>query len=399
MAEPLSATLTPDALKAVIRDKALALGFDAVGFAPAVSTQAAKDGLAAFLDAGMQGDMGWLEAHADRRADPQTLWPEARTVVVVAMSYRPQANPLDQQKPHDRGAISVYAQTARDYHDVLKSRLKELARWTSEQHGAGVKVFVDTAPVMEKHLASRAGIGWQGKHSNVVSRDLGNWFFLGEMFLDQELEPNAPETDHCGQCSRCLDICPTNAFTSPYRLDARRCVSYLTIEHKGHIPLDLREGIGARIYGCDDCLAVCPWNKFAVDTREPGLWPRPELTAPKLVELVALDDTTFRQVFAGSPIKRTGRDRFVRNVLIAIGNSGVSDLAASAERLIEDESPLVRAAAIWALGRLNAESAARLAEERRSLEPDPEVTEEWALVQLAFPVPGPTETSQDEQER
>ena len=385
-------------IKSEILTQALALGFDAVGFAPATSTQAAKDGLAAFLDAGMQGDMGWLEAHADRRADPQTLWPEARTVVVVAMSYRPQANPLDQQKPKDRGAISVYAQTARDYHDVLKSRLKQLARWTSEQHGVGVKVFVDTAPVMEKHLASCAGVGWQGKHSNVVSRDLGNWFFLGEMFLDQELEPDAPETDHCGQCSRCLDICPTNAFTGPYKLDARRCVSYLTIEHKGHIPLDLREGIGARIYGCDDCLAVCPWNKFAVDTREPGLWPRPELTAPRLAELASLDDATFRQVFAGSPIKRTGRDRFVRNVLIAIGNSGVPDLAASAERLSADERPLVRAAAIWALGRLNAEDAARLAAGRCSLEPDPDVAAEWALVQLAFPVPGPTKASQDEEE-
>jgi epoxyqueuosine reductase len=389
LAEAHAAALTPEALKAVIRDKALALGFDAVGFAPAASTQAAKDGLAAFLDAGMQGDMGWLEAHADRRADPQTLWPEARTVVVVAMSYRPRANPLTQQKPKDRGAISVYAQTARDYHDVLKSRLKQLARWTSEQHNAGVKVFVDTAPVMEKHLASRAGVGWQGKHSNVVSRDLGNWFFLGEMFLDQELEPDAPETDHCGQCSRCLDICPTNAFTGPYKLDARRCVSYLTIEHKGHIPLDLREGIGVRIYGCDDCLAVCPWNKFAVETREPGLWPRPELAAPRLAELASLNDAAFRQVFAGSPIKRTGRDRFVRNVLIAIGNSGGPDLAASAERLAADESPLVRAAAIWALGRLNAEHAARLAAERRSLEPDPEVAKEWALVQLAFPIPGP----------
>jgi len=380
LAEAQAAARTPEALKAVIRDKALALGFDAVGFAPATSTQAAKDGLAAFLDAGMQGDMGWLEAHADRRADPQTLWPEARTVVVVAMSYRPQANPLDQQKPKDRGAISVYAQTARDYQDVLKSRLKQLARWTSEQHGAGVKVFVDTAPVMEKHLASRAGVGWQGKHSNVVSRDLGNWFFLGEMFLDQELEPDAPETDHCGQCSRCLDICPTNAFTGPYKLDARRCVSYLTIEHKGHIPVDLREGIGARIYGCDDCLAVCPWNKFAVDTREPGLWPRPELAAPRLAALASLDDAAFRQVFAGSPIKRTGRNRFVRNVLIAIGNSGMPDLAASAERLSADESPLVRAAAIWALGRLNAESAARLAAERHSLETDPDVAGEWDRV-------------------
>lgn len=364
-------------MKTAIRDQALALGFDAVGFAAAETSAAAKDGLRAFLDAGMQGDMGWLEAHADRRADPQTLWPEARTVVVVAMSYRPQANPLDQQKPTDRGAISVYAQTARDYHDVLKSRLKQLARWTSEQHGAGVKVFVDTAPVMEKHLAARAGVGWQGKHSNVVSRDLGNWFFLGEMFLDHALAADAPEIDHCGKCTRCLDICPTNAFIGPYKLDARRCVSYLTIEHKGHIPLDLREGIGGRIYGCDDCLAVCPWNKFAVDGREPGLWPRPELAVPRLADLAALDDAEFRQVFAGSPIKRTGRDRFIRNVLIAIGNSGEMKLSPTAERLTSDASPLVRAAAIWALGRLDAEGAANLAAGRHQSEPDPDVREEW----------------------
>lgn len=371
-----------DALKSEIRDKALALGFDAVGFAHASSTRAAKDGLKAFLDAEMYGDMGWMAAHADRRADPQTLWPEARTVVVVAMSYRPAANPLEQERASDRGQISVYARTARDYHDVLKSRLKQLARWTSEQHGAGVKVFVDTAPVLEKHLASRAGVGWQGKHTNVVSRDLGNWFFLGEMFLDQALEPNAPETDHCGNCTRCLDICPTNAFTGPNSLDARRCISYLTIEHKGHIPLDLREGIGDRIYGCDDCLAICPWNKFAVDAREPGLWPRPELAAPKLAELAALDDAAFRQVFAGSPIKRTGRDRFVRNVLIAIGNSGAEQLAETAASLTGDASPLVRAAAIWALGRLDAKSAARLSAERRSLEVDPDVAEEWDRVRL-----------------
>lgn len=348
-----------------------------MGFAAAETSEAAKEGLRAFLNAGMQGDMGWLEGHADRRADPQTLWPEARTVVVVAMSYAPQQNPLDQNIPADRAAISVYARTARDYHDVLKSRLKQLARWTHEAHSAGVKVFVDTAPVMEKHLASRAGIGWQGKHSNVVSRGLGNWFFLGEMFLDQALQPDAADTDHCGQCSRCLDICPTNAFTGPYKLDPRRCVSYLTIEHKGHIPLDLREGIGGRIYGCDDCLAVCPWNKFAVDTREPGLWPRPELAAPRLADLATLDDAEFRQVFAGSPIKRTGRNRFVRNVLIAVGNSGEPKLIETAKRLTADESTLVRAAAIWALGQLDRTGAAHLAAERRQLEPDPEVAEEW----------------------
>lgn len=327
--------------------------------------------------------MGWLEAHADRRADPVVLWPDAKAVVVVAMSYAPRTNPMALEADPERAEISVYAKTARDYHDVLKSRLKQLARWTHGIHGAGVKVFVDTAPVMEKHLAAQSGIGWQGKHSNVVSRGLGNWFFLGEMFLDAALPPDDAEADHCGACTRCLNACPTNAFTGPYRLDARRCISYLTIEHKGHIPRDLRPGIGGHVYGCDDCLAVCPWNKFAQNPREPGLWPRPELASPRLADLATLDDATFRQVFAGSPIKRTGRDRFIRNVLIAIGNSGASSLAPVAERLTEDASPLARVAAIWALAQLNPKGAARLAAERRPLEADPDVAEEWALAEQA----------------
>lgn len=368
-------------LKAAIRDEALKLGFDAVGFARAETSAAAKGWLADFLAAGMHGDMGWMAANEARRADPKTLWPEAESVVVVAMSYAPSRDPLARPTGTDRGEISVYARTARDYHDVLKSRLKRLARWTNETHGAGVKVFVDTAPVMEKHLAERAGVGWQGKHGNVLSRALGNWFFLGEMFTDARLEPDAPAAENCGSCRACLDACPTAAFPRPYVVDARRCVSYLTIEHKGHIPRDLRPAMGDRIYGCDDCLAVCPWNKFAVRPREPGLWPRGELAAPKLAELAALDDASFRRVFSGSPIKRTGRDRFVRNVLIAIGNSGVAPLARSAEALLDDASPLVRAAAVWALGRLAPESAAAKAAAALPREPDPDVQGEWRLLQ------------------
>ena len=367
-------------LTSEIRAKALDLGFDAVGFAAAETSEAAKQGLAAFLADGMHGDMGWLAAHEDRRADPKILSPEARSVVVVAMSYAPAENPLERAKAADRGEISVYARTARDYHDVLKSRLKQLARWHHETHRTGVKVFVDTAPVLEKHLAERAGLGWQGKHTNLVSRNLGNWFFLGEMFTEADLAPDAAETDHCGSCRNCLDACPTNAFPAPYRLDARRCVSYLTIEHKGHIAHDLREGMGARIYGCDDCLAVCPWNKFAVRPREPALWPRAELTAPKLAELAALDDAEFRKVFAGSPIKRTGRDRFVRNVLIAIGNAREPALADVGRRLLDDPSPLVRAAAVWAINRLDAEAARAFAAEALPFEEDVDVAQEWRRV-------------------
>lgn len=364
-------------LKAAIRETALGLGFDAVGFAAAETSAAAKDRLKEFLGAGMHGDMGWMQAHAARRADPKKLWPDARSVVVVAMSYTPARNPLDGPRDPIRGEISVYARTARDYHDVLKSRLKQLARWTHETHERQVKVFVDTAPVMEKHLAARAGVGWQGKHANLVSRDLGNWFFLGEMFTDADLAPDAAETDHCGSCRNCLDVCPTDAFPGPYRLDARRCVSYLTIEHKGHIPRDLRRGMGQRIYGCDDCLAVCPWNKFAVRPTQPGLWPRAELQAPRLAALAALDDGEFRRVFAGSPIKRTGRDRFVRNVLIAIGNSGAPELAETAAALLADASPLVRAAAVWALGELDPARALGIGP---GVEADPDVLDEWRLL-------------------
>ncbi|HEY9549489.1 MAG TPA: tRNA epoxyqueuosine(34) reductase QueG, partial [Kiloniellaceae bacterium] len=310
-----------DDLKAAIRERALALGFDAVGFARAEVAPAARKQFLDFLAAGCHGDMGWLAAHADRRADPQTLWPEARSVIVLGQNYGPAGDPLALLDRPERAAISVYARNA-DYHDPMKKRLKALARWLHEDMKAGVKVFVDTAPVMEKHLAQAAGLGWQGKHSNLVSLELGSWLFLGEVFTDLALEPDQAESDHCGSCRRCLDVCPTQAFLGPYRLDARRCISYLTIEHKGQIPRAFRAAMGNRIYGCDDCLAVCPWNKFAQRTADPAFLPRAELTAPRLKDLAELDDAAFRRIFAGSPIKRIGRDRFLRNVLIAIGNSG-----------------------------------------------------------------------------
>ena len=340
--------------KASIRAIALEVGFDAVGFAPAALGADVRDGLAEFLGNGHHGDMGWLAETADRRGDPRALWPEARSVIVVAANYAPDTDPIARMTElgrHGRGWISVYAQN-RDYHDVMKKRLKALARRIHGEFAAEVKVFVDTAPVMEKPLAARAGLGWQGKHTNLVSRDFGSWLFLGEVYTSLELSPDAAEEDRCGSCQRCLDICPTNAFLAPHKLDARRCISYLTIEHKGHIPRDLRAAIGNRVYGCDDCLSVCPWNKFAAATREPAFLPRLELTAPRLADMAALDDAGFRTIFAGSAIKRIGRDRFVRNILIAIGNSDDASLATVAERLLEDASPLVRAMAVWALSQL-----------------------------------------------
>jgi len=360
-----------------IRERALAAGFDAVGFAPARAAPEAAERLQAFLAAGMQGDMGWLEAKAERRASPDALWPEARSVIVLGMNYGPDRDPLEVLDHRDLGGISIYAQ-GRDYHDVVKKRLKQVARWLHERYEAEVKVFVDTAPVMEKPLAARAGIGWQGKHTNMVSRDFGSWLFLGEIFTTLELPADAPEADHCGACSRCLDICPTRAFPAPYRLDPRRCISYLTIEHKGHIAAEFRAAMGNRIYGCDDCLAVCPWNKFARQATEPGLMPRDALAAPRLAELVCLDDTAFRAMFSGSPVKRTGRDRFVRNILIAIGNSGDSGLARQVQERLDDASPLVRAMAVWALARLLPESDfATLKQGRRGAETDPAVCLEW----------------------
>ena len=329
-----------------------------------------------FIAQGQHGDMDWLDKTAVRRTDPNALWPEARSVIMLGMNYGPDSDPLDILKQRDRGAISVYAQ-GDDYHELIKSRLKAIARWLVASAGGDVKVFVDTAAVMEKPLAGHAGLGWQGKHTNLVSRQHGSWLFLGAIFTTLDLPADAPEIDHCGSCQACLDICPTMAFPAPYQLDARRCISYLTIEHKGPIPRELRPLMGNRIYGCDDCLAVCPWNKFAQTGREAKLAARDVLRAPKLAELARLDDAAFRSLFSKSPVKRTGRDRFVRNVLIAIGNSGDLALAAEAERLLDDPSPLVRGAAVWALGQLDPQRLAALAE-KHAQESDRSVRDEWA---------------------
>jgi epoxyqueuosine reductase len=371
-----------DPIREAIRDRALASGFDAVGFAEAHLDAAARAGLSEFIARGYHGDMGWLAGTAARRGDPRALWPEARTVVVLGVSYAPEDDPLAVAGAPDCGVISVYAR-GRDYHDTLKRRLKALAHWIEEHWPGALKLFVDTAPVMEKPLAERAGLGWQGKHTNLVSRQFGSWLFLGEIYLSLALTPDPKETDHCGSCRRCLDACPTAAFPAPHRLDARRCISYLTIEHKGMIPVELRPAIGNRIYGCDDCLAVCPWNKFARAAQEPDFLPREALTAPRLAALAALDDAAFRMLFAGSPVKRTGRDRFLRNVLIAIGNASPSEaqLINAAKRCLGDPSPLVRATAVWAFSRLApaslwaAEHARFLARER-----DPLVREEWERI-------------------
>ena len=340
--------------------------------------------LDAFVAGGEHGGMAWMADTLDRRRDPTTLWPAARSVIVCAANYGPGHDPLDDLARRDRGAIAVYARN-KDYHDLLKKRLKRLARWIHEDLAAEVKVFVDTAPVLEKPLAARAGIGWQGKHTNLVSREFGSWLFLGEVFTTLDLAPDAPEADHCGSCRRCLDICPTDAFPTPYTLDARRCISYLTIEHKGPIPAEFRAAIGNRIYGCDDCLAVCPWNKFAAATRELAFVPRDDLTLPLLSELAVLDDAGFRARFAGSPIKRTGRDRFVRNVLVALGNSDDSSVVSVVERLLGDDSPLVRGMAVWALGRLAPDTLRRRAD-LADTEPDVEVAAEWRAALAGAPL-------------
>lgn len=375
-----------DHLRARLRAEALALGFDAVGFAPASVPQRAAEGLRTFLAEGRHGDMGWMEAHADWRADPQTLWPDARSILVVGQNYAPAHDPMGLLDQPDRGAISAYARN-KDYHDLMKARLRTLAGVAvAEAAKLGlpqeVKLFVDTAPVLEKPLAVQAGLGWQGKHTNMVSRRFGSWLFLGELFLAADLAPEAAEPDHCGRCSRCLTACPTAAFPAPYQLDARRCIAYLTIEHKGVIPAEFRPLIGNRVYGCDDCLAVCPWNKFASATREAAFFPRIELTAPRLADLAELDDADFRALFAGSPIKRIGRARFIRNVLIALGNSGQPRFAPVVEARLSDDSPLVRGMAVWALGRLAPERLAAL----DGPEEDEGVRTEWALARQNQPV-------------
>ncbi len=346
------APLDTEAAKAEIRAAALALGFDAVGFTEAHLPDEARERLDRFLLAGMHGEMGWMANRAEQRGHPRSLWPEAVSVVSLGLSYAPEGDPLAALSRRDRGSISVYARN-RDYHDLVKKRLKALGRWMAQRwRGAELKVFVDTAPVMEKPLAERAGLGWQGKHTNLVSRRHGSWLFLGEVLCTLPLPPDPPEVDHCGSCRRCLSVCPTDAFPAPYRLDARRCISYLTIEHAGPIPEEFRAPMGNRIYGCDDCLAVCPWNKFAQAHSEPAFAPRAELDAPRLAELAALDDAAFRALFSGSPVKRIGRDRFVRNVLVAIGNSADPALRATAQEHAEDPNPVVAEAAHWAVERL-----------------------------------------------
>jgi len=337
--------------KPLIRDKALALGFDAIGFAPASLGPEARARLANFLAAGRHGDMGWLADRTEQRADPPALWPEVRSVIALGLSYAPETDPLATLAQPDRGNISIYARN-RDYHDVVRGMLKHLAQFIVSRFGGGVKVFVDTAPVMEKPLAEQAGLGWQGKHTNLVSRAHGSWLFLGEIYTTLPLPPDPRPAGSCGSCARCLTACPTQAFPAPYQLDARRCVSYLTIEHRGPIPHDLRPLIGNRIYGCDDCLAVCPWNRFAQAGRTEKLHARPELEAPALAALAALDDAGFRALFSGSPVKRIGRDRFVRNVLVAIGNSADPTLLPAARALCADPDPVVAEAAAWAVARL-----------------------------------------------
>jgi len=355
---------------------ARAQGFDAVGVTRPEAIPRAAKRLREFLEAGTHGDMDWMARNADRRADPRTLWPGVRAIVMFGVNYGPSDDPLAILKQRLCGAISVYAH-GDDYHDLIKPRLKVMARWLVEKAGGDVKVFVDTAPVMEKPLAQAAGLGWQGKHTNLVSRTHGSWLFLGAIFTTLDLPADAPERDHCGSCRACLDICPTAAFAAPYRLDARRCISYLTIEHKGPIPHALRPKIGNRIYGCDDCLAVCPWNKFAQAGREAKLAAREALRAPSLAALARLDDAGFRALFAKSAVKRVGRARFLRNVLIAIGNARDTSLVPEAEQLLDDASPLVRGAAIWALGRLDRARLHARAAERRAAETDADVAAEW----------------------
>ncbi|QLC26103.1 tRNA epoxyqueuosine(34) reductase QueG [Parasphingopyxis algicola] len=341
-----------------LKARAAEEGFAACGIAPADAAPETAGRLRDWLAAGAHGEMGWMESRSHHRERPQALWPEVRSLVMLGMSYAPKEDPLRLEGETDIGRISVYAQ-GKDYHDIVKKALKRLARWLVAEAAkqgaeADVKVFVDTAPVMEKPLAEAAGIGWQGKHTNLLSREHGNWLFLGAIYTTLDLEPAAPGEDHCGSCTACQTACPTDAFPAPYRLDARRCISYLTIEHKGPIPHEFRAAMGNRVYGCDDCLAVCPWNKFAEQAEANKLFAaRAELAAPKLADLLALDDAGFRTVFSGSPIKRIGRDRMVRNCLIAAGNSGDAALAEPVRALLDDPDDIVREAAEWAMGRLN----------------------------------------------
>ncbi len=369
----------PDAGAALaeLRARAQALGFDAFGIAAAASRPDLPAKLQAALAAGGLDGMDWMAETAARRAAPQALWDGVRSVIMLGVNYGPETDPLAVLARRDRGAISIYARN-RDYHDIIKGKLKELAGLLHRRLGAEVKVFVDTAPVMEKPLAETAGLGWQGKHTVLVSRSFGSWLFLGAIFTSAALPADAPHAESCGTCTRCLDVCPTHAFPAPFQLDASRCLSYLNIEHKGPIPLEFRQPMGNRIYGCDDCLAVCPWNKFAAVSREAKLRARAELNAPSLAMLAGLDDAGFRALFAGSPIKRIGHKRFLRNVLIAVGNSGDAALAPLAEARLDDADPMVRGAAVWAVRRLvPAARAQALALDFLAREADTAVRMEW----------------------
>ena len=371
------------AARELIRARAVEEGFDVVRFAPAHSPEKSAERLSEFIAHGRHGDMGWMVSTAERRADPSVLWPQARSIIVLGLNYAPDRDPLAMLAEIDRAAVSVYA-SGDDYHDVVKKKLKSLAGFIASRFSTEVKLFVDTAPVMEKPIAALAGAGWQGKHTNLVSRDFGSWLFLGSIFTTLVLEPDEPEPDRCGSCQRCLDVCPTNAFPQPYVLDARRCIAYLTIEHKGHIAREFRAAIGNRIYGCDDCLAVCPWNKFAAATREIGFKSRAELSQARLADLVELDEASFREVFRGSSIKRLGHERFLRNVLIAIGNTGGAEFAPHAEARLQDASPLVRAMAVWALSRLvSKDTFARARAHHAPRESDAAVSAEWQEAERA----------------
>ncbi|MDP2801637.1 MAG: tRNA epoxyqueuosine(34) reductase QueG [Phreatobacter sp.] len=363
-------------MRAAITAQARAEGFDAIGFTRPDAIPEAGQRLAEAIEAGHHGSMHWMAETLERRSHPNAMWPEGRSLIMLGVNYGPDENPLDGLRDHDRGLISVYAR-GDDYHEVIKARLKALARWLVEETGCALKVFVDTAPLMEKPLAAAAGLGWQGKHTNLVSRDFGSWLFLGAIMTTLEIPADAAERDHCGSCRACLAICPTDAFPRPYALDARRCISYLTIEHKGPIPHEFRKPMGNRIYGCDDCLAACPWNKFAETGRNLKLAAREHLKRPALADLARLDDAAFRVLFAKSPVKRIGRDRFVRNVLIAIGNSDDPTLVPPAFDLLADPAPAVRGAAVWALRQLAPE---RLPARPPASEDDPDVLAEWAPI-------------------
>jgi len=364
-----------DAVKA----EAARLGFDAAGVCAPDAVPEAPARLRAFLDAGRHGGMGWLATRADERSNPKTLWPDVRAVVMVGANYGPERDPMDGLRRTETGLLSAYAQR-KDYHDVLKKRLKALGRWTAAEFGCAVKVFVDTAPVMEKPLAAAAGVGWQGKHTNLVSREFGSWLFLGAMYTDVELATDAPQADHCGSCGACLEVCPTDAFPAPYQLDAARCLAYWSIEHAGPIPTAFRAPMGNRIFGCDDCLAVCPWNKFAAVSADQKLAARDDLQHRDLEDLARLDDAGFRAMFAGTPVKRTGREAFVRNVLIAIGNSGAARFAPVCRERLADPAPVVRGAAVWALSRIDPQAAGEERGRRAAEEKDPDVQSEWAAL-------------------